>query len=102
MQTAPEAPRPWLDGSDRRGQNNRYGGHEVADSETTPGPDATREYRKLLTSLAARADRLGSRDAESAAQESVKRSLADPRSRAALEYYFHEDEHPPARQIPDW
>ena len=44
---------------------------------------------------------MGSRDAEGAAQEALKRSLANPVSRAAVEYYFHE--RPPAGfAAPDW
>jgi len=44
---------------------------------------------------------MGSRDAESAAQEALKRSLAAPVSRAAIEYYFRE--HPPVGLgPPDW
>jgi RNA polymerase sigma factor (sigma-70 family) len=63
--------------------------------------DATIEYRKLVAALAARAARLGSRDAEGAAQEALKRSLANALSRAAIEYYFHE--RPPASLgVPAW
>jgi len=63
--------------------------------------DATSEYRKLVAALAARAARLGSRDPESAAQEALKRSLANSVSRAAVEYYFHE--RPPASvSVPAW
>jgi len=63
--------------------------------------DATSEYRKLVAALAARAARLGSRDPESAAQEALKRSLANSLSRAAVEYYFHE--RPPASvSVPAW
>jgi RNA polymerase sigma-70 factor (ECF subfamily) len=63
--------------------------------------DATSEYRKLVAALAARAARLGSRDPESAAQEALKRSLANLVSRAAVEYYFHE--RPPASvSVPAW
>jgi RNA polymerase sigma factor (sigma-70 family) len=48
--------------------------------------DATNEYRKLVTALASRA---------------LKRSLANPASRAAIDYYFHD--HPPAGLgAPDW
>jgi len=63
--------------------------------------DATSEYRKLVAALAARAVRLGSRDAEGAAQETLKRSLANVVSRAAVDYYFHE--RPPASAAaPAW
>jgi RNA polymerase sigma factor (sigma-70 family) len=66
----------------------------VASPQSVAVRDATSEYRKLVAALAARAARLGSRDAESAAQEALKRSLANALSRAAVEYYFHE--RPPA------
>jgi RNA polymerase sigma factor (sigma-70 family) len=63
--------------------------------------DASSEYRKLVTALASRARRMGSRDAEGAAQEALKRSLANPASRAAVDYYFQE--HLPAGLgAPDW
>jgi len=63
--------------------------------------DATSEYRKLVAALAARAARLGSRDAEGAAQETLKRSLANAVSRPAVDYYFHE--RPPASTaMPAW
>jgi RNA polymerase sigma factor (sigma-70 family) len=63
--------------------------------------DASSDYRKLMAALASRAVRMGSRDAESAAQEALKRSLAAPVSRAAVEYYFRE--HPSAGiGPPDW
>jgi RNA polymerase sigma factor (sigma-70 family) len=62
--------------------------------------DATRAYRKLVSVLSARAARMGSADAEGAAQEALKRSLANPKSRAAVDYFFHAD--PPAAQPPEW
>jgi RNA polymerase sigma factor (sigma-70 family) len=63
--------------------------------------DAGNTYRKLLTALVSRAVRMRSRDAEGAAQEALKRSLANPLSRAAVEYYFHD--HPPSGlAVPDW
>lgn len=49
------------------------------------------DYRRLLTVLASRAHRLGSRDPEAAAQEALTRSWENAKSQAALEYYFHED-----------
>jgi RNA polymerase sigma factor (sigma-70 family) len=62
---------------------------------------ASSDYLKLVATLASRAVRMGSRDAEGAAQEALKRSLALPASRAAIEYYVHE--HPPTGLgIPDW
>jgi RNA polymerase sigma factor (sigma-70 family) len=58
-------------------------------------------YRKLVVALVARAARMGSSDAEGAAQEALKRSLANPQSRAAVEYYFQE--HPPeGLALPEW
>jgi RNA polymerase sigma factor (sigma-70 family) len=63
--------------------------------------NATSDYRKLVAALASKALRMGSKDAEGAAQEALKRSLANPVSRAAVEYYFHE--HPPAAAgAPGW
>jgi hypothetical protein len=52
--------------------------------------DANSDYRKLVAALASRAVRIGSRDAEGAAQETLRRSLANPVSRAAVEYYLRE------------
>jgi RNA polymerase sigma factor (sigma-70 family) len=63
--------------------------------------DTASAYRKLVAALAWRAVRMGSRDAEGAAQEALKRSLANPLSRAAVEYYFQED--PPSDPVvPAW
>ncbi|HLH00274.1 MAG TPA: RNA polymerase sigma factor [Bryobacteraceae bacterium] len=53
--------------------------------------DATRDYRRLLNALASRARWLGSRDPESAAQETLARSLHNQNSQAAIEYYFAEE-----------
>ncbi|HYL37478.1 MAG TPA: RNA polymerase sigma factor [Bryobacteraceae bacterium] len=53
--------------------------------------DVRNDYRRLLAVLASRAHWLGSRDAESAAQETLKRSLENTNSQAAVEYYFAED-----------
>src|SRR5271169_145844 len=53
--------------------------------------DATSDYRRLLTALASRARWLGSRDPESAAQETLTRSLGNPNSQAAIEYFFGEE-----------
>ncbi|MGH9142789.1 MAG: RNA polymerase sigma factor [Vicinamibacterales bacterium] len=47
-----------------------------------------------MKALTARAARMGAKDPEGAAQEAVKRSLANALSRSALEYYFREQ--PPA------
>jgi RNA polymerase sigma factor (sigma-70 family) len=63
--------------------------------------DATRAYRKLVAVLAARALRMGSSDGEAAAQEALKRSLANPKSRAAIEYYF-QSASPASALPPEW
>jgi RNA polymerase sigma factor (sigma-70 family) len=63
--------------------------------------DATRTYRKLVGVLAARAARMGSADAEAAAQEALKRSLAHAKSREAIEFFFHE-ESPVGTPPPEW
>ena len=63
--------------------------------------DARIEYRRLLGTLESRARWLGSKDPESAAQETLRRSLEDPRSQSAIEYYFG-DELPPNSIAPDW
>jgi len=63
--------------------------------------DAPSVYRKLVTALAAQAARMGSRDAEGAAHEALKRSLATPAPRAAIDYYFQE--HPAGDgPVPEW
>ena len=62
--------------------------------------DAVSDYRRLLNALGSRARRMGSRDPESAAQETLKRSLEHALSHSAIEYYFSEelpgDASPPA------
>jgi RNA polymerase sigma factor (sigma-70 family) len=63
--------------------------------------DAKIEYRRLLGTLESRARWLGSKDPESAAQETLRRSLEDARSQAAIEYYFS-DELPAHAIAPDW
>jgi RNA polymerase sigma factor (sigma-70 family) len=52
--------------------------------------DAIADYRRLLNALGSRARRMGSRDPESAAQETLKRSLENVNSQPAIEYYFSE------------
>jgi RNA polymerase sigma factor (sigma-70 family) len=49
------------------------------------------DYRRLASALAARAARLGSRDPEGGAQEALRRSLENPKSRLAVEYYLGEE-----------
>jgi RNA polymerase sigma factor (sigma-70 family) len=71
--------------------------------ERLPGPPArvaAYEYRRLLTSLASRARWLGSRDPESAAQETLKRSLESPAAQPAVDYYFSQE--PPDGMAPEW
>ena len=63
--------------------------------------DAKIDYRRLLGTLESRARWLGSKDPESAAQETLRRSLEDARSQSAIEYYFS-DELPPNSIAPDW
>jgi RNA polymerase sigma factor (sigma-70 family) len=53
--------------------------------------DPVSDYRRLASALAARAARLGSRDSEGSAQEALRRSLENPKSRPALEYYLGEE-----------
>jgi DNA-directed RNA polymerase specialized sigma24 family protein len=62
----------------------------VSIDETAVARNSTGEYQKLLARLTAHAVRMGSIDPEAAAQEAVNRSLADHRSREAVEYFFHE------------
>jgi len=59
------------------------------------------EYRNIVGALTLRAARLGSRDPEGAAQESVRRSLANALSRPAIEYYFR-DQVTPDAEPPIW
>jgi RNA polymerase sigma factor (sigma-70 family) len=63
--------------------------------------DTKIDYRRLLGTLESRARWLGSKDPESAAQETLRRSLEDSRSQSAIEYYFS-DELPPDSIAPDW
>lgn len=63
--------------------------------------DAANEYQRLLAALARRAKRLGSRDPESAAQESLMRSLENSVSRPAMEYYFA-PRAPVGLEPPEW
>jgi RNA polymerase sigma factor (sigma-70 family) len=62
-------------------------------------PTGPYQYRKVIGALALRAARMGSRDPEAAAQEAIRRSLANAASRAAVEYYFHEQ---PPSDPPEW
>ena len=62
-------------------------------------PTGPHQYRKVIGALALRAARMGSRDPEAAAQEAIRRSLANAASRAAVEYYFHDE---PPSELPEW
>ncbi len=53
-------------------------------------PTGAHQYRRVIGALALRAARMGSRDPEAAAQEAIRRSLANAASRTAVEYYFHD------------
>jgi len=66
-----------------------------------PARDAANEYRRLVVTLAAKARWLGSRDPESAAQETLTRSLVNSASRPAVEYYFSQNP-PDGLSHPDW
>jgi RNA polymerase sigma factor (sigma-70 family) len=54
-----------------------------------------------VATLAAKARWLGSRDPESAAQETLTRSLGNPASNGAVEYYFSQNP-PDCLNNPDW
>ena len=58
------------------------------------------DYRRLVSALAFRAARLGSRDPESAAQEVLRRSLENRKSHPAVAYYFGDES--PAGGPPEW
>jgi RNA polymerase sigma factor (sigma-70 family) len=66
-----------------------------------PAGDGANEYRRLSATLAAKARWLGSRDPESAAQETLTRSLENPSSQAAVEYYFSQNL-PDGANVPEW
>jgi RNA polymerase sigma factor (sigma-70 family) len=73
----------------------------VGDRFRLENRNTTSDYRRLLNALASRASRLGSHDPESAAQETLKRSLGNPAARCSIEYFFGE-EPPPGSARPDW
>lgn len=58
-------------------------------------------FRRLLATLSSRARWLGSRDAEGAAQEALKRSLENALSQPAIVYYFGLDA-PAKLEPPEW
>lgn len=63
--------------------------------------DVSSDYRRLLNTLASRAKWMGSKDPESSAQETLKRSIGNPASRSAMEYFFCE-ELPIDAAPPEW
>lgn len=77
---------------------HRSAGNRLTLSETR---DTVSDYRRLLNALGSRARRMGSRDPESAAQETLKRSLENDISSPAVEFYFSE-EPPPGATPPAW
>ena len=66
-----------------------------------PARDGANDYRRLAAALAAKARWLGSRDPESAAQETLTRSLENPSAHAAVEYYFSQTP-PDGPNFPEW
>jgi RNA polymerase sigma factor (sigma-70 family) len=67
-------------------QHLSMGGRSLSETR-----DAITDFRRLLHALGSRARRMGSRDPESAAQETLKRSLENPLSQSAIEYYCSEE-----------
>src|SRR5262245_65934351 len=79
-------------------------GHFVSGERPLAPPvarNADCDYRRLLAALASRAGRLGSRDPESAAQETLKRSLENAAARPAVDYYFS-DRSSGGSDAPEW
>ena len=74
-------------------------GGERNRSHTSVDPGA--HLSRFVAALASRARWLGSRDAESAVQETLKRSLQNPAARAAVEFYFGDD-HAEGTAAPEW
>lgn len=66
-----------------------------------PPRDAASDHRRLLVRLSSRALRLGSQDAQNAAQETLKRALENCLARPAVEYYFG-DAAPSDSAVPEW
>jgi len=66
-----------------------------------PARDPVGDYRRLASILTARAAGLGSHDPEGAAQEALRRSLENPKSQQAVEYYLG-DESPESAPAPEW
>lgn len=78
-------------------------GQSVERESASParGRDISSEYRQLVAILAARAARLGSRDPEAVAQEALRRSLDNVKSRQAVDYYLG-DELATNSRPPEW
>ena len=70
-------------------------------AQPEPRPTTSGDYRRIVGALASRAARLGARDPEGAAQEAIRRSLANHLSRAAIDYYFREAL-APGTNPPEW
>jgi RNA polymerase sigma factor (sigma-70 family) len=67
-------------------------GHRAeGERPSVPPRDIEANYRRLLATLASRARKFGSRDPESAAQETLRRSLENVNSQPAVGYYFGDD-----------
>ncbi|MFN8006010.1 MAG: RNA polymerase sigma factor [Terriglobia bacterium] len=64
---------------------------ETEQSSRSQERDTTPDFRRLLARLASRARWLGAKDPEGVAQEALKRSLENPISKSAVEYYFSQD-----------
>jgi len=76
--------------------------HDGGESSSSPAfVEAQSHLARFLSILASRARRLGSRDVESAVQETLKRSLLNPAARAAIEFYFSQD-HAEGVAPPEW
>lgn len=76
-------------------------GHSVVGKRVSADGEAIGDYRRLLGALASRARNLGSRDPESAAQETLKRSLENPTARSAVEFYLRQEK-PANAHTPEW
>jgi RNA polymerase sigma factor (sigma-70 family) len=81
--------------------NPQAGPPAAGERRTVLPHDAEANFRRLLTTLASRARKFGSRDPEAAAQEALKRSLENSHSQSAMEYYFAE-ELPAGAVAPEW
>jgi RNA polymerase sigma factor (sigma-70 family) len=80
---------------------NSQAGHSVAKEPVPPARDTASDYQRLVATLTSRAKWLGSRDPESAAQETLKRSLENSISQSAVQFYFAA-ELPTGAEPPAW